>query len=45
LVVKAGNNVKLRHASSRLGVERIVDEDLLDYLQGKPGFLVYRVKP
>lgn len=45
LIVKAGKSVRLRHASSRRGVERVVDEPLLDYLQGKPGLVVYRVKP
>lgn len=35
----------LRHASSRSLAGRVVDEDLLLYLQGKPGLIVYRVKP
>jgi hypothetical protein len=34
----------LRHASSRRGVDQVVDEELFTYLQGKPGLLVYRVK-
>ncbi len=45
LIVKSTDHVILRHASSRSGVERVVDEVLLDYLQGKPGLVVYRVKP
>ena len=45
LIVKGGGDVMLRHASSRQGVNKVVDEDLFDYLQGKPGLLVYRVKP
>ncbi len=45
LIVKNADHVILRHASSRSGVERVVDEVLLDYLQGKPGLIVYRVKP
>ncbi len=44
LIVKSKGNILLRHASSRSGVERVVDEDLLDYLQGKPGLVVYRVR-
>jgi hypothetical protein len=45
LIIKSTDQVILRHASSRSGVERVVDENLLDYLQGKPGLIVYRVKP
>lgn len=44
LIVKDNGSVKLRHASSRNGVSRVIDEDLLAYLQGKPGLVVYRVK-
>lgn len=43
LIVKADEAVLLRHASSRGGVERIIDEDLLTYLRGKTGLVVYRV--
>jgi len=45
LIVKSSGKVMLRHASSRSGVERVVDEELLEYLQGKAGLVVYRVKP
>ena len=45
LIVKSKNKVMLRHASSRRGIERVVDEELVTYLQGKPGLVVYRVKP
>ena len=45
LIVKSNGTTMLRHASSRSGVERVVDEELLTYLQGKPGLLVYRVNP
>ncbi len=44
LIVKNKDSVKLRHASSRNSVRRVVDEDLLEYLQGKLGLVVYRVK-
>jgi hypothetical protein len=44
LLVKAEDGVMLRHASSRSSVRRVVDEDLLTYLQGKPGLVVYRVR-
>ena len=45
LIVKSKDNIMLRHASSRSSVKRVVDEDLLDYLQGKPGLVVYRANP
>lgn len=43
LIVKAGATVMLRHASSREGVQRVIDEELVAYMQGKTGLLVYRV--
>lgn len=43
LIVKAGTATMLRHASSRDGVERIIDEDLVTYMRGKTGLIVYRV--
>ena len=45
LIVKTSDGVLLRHASSRPGVERVVDEELMQYIQDKSGLLVYRVKP
>ena len=45
LIVVNKGKIMLRHASSRSGVGRVVDEDLFAYLQGKPGLVVYRVKP
>ncbi len=45
LIVKREGRVLLRHASSRSDTGRVVDEDLLEYLQNKPGLLIYRVKP
>ena len=44
LIVKGEQGVMLRHASSFPGTQRVVDVDLLMYLQGKPGLVVYRVK-
>jgi hypothetical protein len=44
LIVKGPDGVRLRHASSLPGVQRVVDVDLLEYLQGKPGLVVYRVR-
>jgi len=43
LIVKRGTAILLRHASSRGGVEQIIDEDLLTYMRGTKGLIVYRV--
>jgi hypothetical protein len=45
LIVEADGAIMLRHASSRAGVERIIDEDLSTYLRGTTGLIVYRVMP
>ncbi|AMV71556.1 hypothetical protein DBW_1182 [Desulfuromonas sp. DDH964] len=44
LVVRTGDQLLLRHASSASGLRRVVDVDLLQYLQGKPGLVVYRAR-
>jgi hypothetical protein len=44
LIVKEQERVLLRHASSLSGVRRVVEVELLKYLQGKPGLVVYRVR-
>jgi len=43
LIVEADGAIMLRHASSRGGVERIIDDDLVTYLRGTTGLIVYRV--
>lgn len=45
LIVRDGDRLLLRHASSQPGVMRVVDEELMTYLKNKPGLVVYRVKP
>ncbi|NOQ42142.1 MAG: DUF1460 domain-containing protein [Desulfuromusa sp.] len=42
IVVKKGEKTFLRHASSRFWRKRVVDEELLPYLGGKKGLVVYR---
>lgn len=42
IVIKTERELWLRHASSQDRLRRVVDSDLLEYLQGKPGILVYR---
>jgi hypothetical protein len=44
LVVPGKEKLMLRHASSRNSVRRVVDDDLLEYLQGKQGLVVYRAR-
>lgn len=44
IVVKESGRIFLRHASSRVGVRRVVDEELRPYLAGKPGIVVYRIR-
>ena len=43
LIVKTGGAIMFRHASSRAGVERVIDEELMTYMRGKTGLIVYRV--
>jgi hypothetical protein len=45
IIVNNKGRTLIRHASSRSETSKVVDEDLLEYLQGKPGLIVYRVKP
>lgn len=44
LLVQGKDSVMLRHASSRDKIRRVVDVDLLEYLRGRSGLVVYRVK-
>ena len=44
IIVKDRGRALIRHASSRSETGKVIDEDLLQYLQGKPGLIVYRVK-
>ncbi|MDA3903401.1 MAG: DUF1460 domain-containing protein [Desulfuromusa sp.] len=42
IVVKQAGKVFLRHASSRLSLKKVVDEELLPYLAGEKGLIIYR---
>jgi hypothetical protein len=44
ILIKKGKTAYLRHASSRTDNRRVVDEELLAYMQGKPGLVVLRPK-
>jgi len=40
IIIKGKGNIYLRHASSRHG--KVVDEDLRNYISGKPGLIILR---
>ncbi len=42
IIIKGGDKVIIRHASSRKAAGQVTDEDLKDYLSGKPGLIVLR---
>ena len=42
IVVKKDGKIYIRHASSRKVNNKVVDEDLVEYLKNKPGIVVYR---
>lgn len=42
IVIKKGDEIYIRHASSINRKGHVVDENLMDYLKGKPGVVVYR---
>ncbi|MGB7293453.1 MAG: N-acetylmuramoyl-L-alanine amidase-like domain-containing protein [Thermodesulfobacteriota bacterium] len=44
ILIRKGDKVYLRHASSRKDNRRVVDEELLAYLLDKPGLVVLRPK-
>jgi hypothetical protein len=44
ILIRKGDRVYLRHASSRNDNRRVVDEELLTYMMDKPGLVVLRTK-
>ena len=42
IVIKKEGRAYLRNASSRKANEKVVDEDLLEYMRNKPGLVVFR---
>lgn len=42
IIVKQGEKIIFRHASSRDSLRKVVDEELASYLGGKKGIIVYR---
>ncbi len=44
IIIKDGGKVYLRHASSRVGNRKVVNEDLISYISDKPGLVILRPK-
>jgi hypothetical protein len=42
IIIKKNGKVFLRHASSKEKNQKVVDEDLSEYMKNKPGLIVYR---
>ncbi|MEQ9617787.1 MAG: DUF1460 domain-containing protein [Deltaproteobacteria bacterium] len=42
IIIKKEGGIFLRHASSRENNKKVVDEDLIEYIQNKPGLVIYR---
>ena len=42
IVIKKDDQVFLRHASSRQKNNKVVDEDLIEYIQNTPGMVIFR---
>ena len=36
------NELKFRHASSNKKYRKVVDEDFLEYIENKPGIIIYK---
>jgi len=44
IIVKKGDNIYLRHASSQKEIRKVVDRDFRKYIAGKPGIIILRPK-
>ena len=42
IIIKKNGRAYLRHASSRKVNDKVVDEDLLEYIKNKPGLVIFR---
>lgn len=42
IIIKDGNTVTLRHASSDRRFRKVIDQDLQEYMSGKPGLIILR---
>jgi len=44
IIIKKGDNIYLRHASSQKEIRKVVDQDFRKYIVGKPGIIILRPK-
>ena len=44
IIIKDGNRVSLRHASSDRRFRKVIDQDFQTYISGKPGLIIFRPK-
>jgi len=42
IIIRAGASLFLRHASSSSDLRKVVDQDLAQYVKGKPGLIILR---
>ena len=42
IIIRAGASLLLRHASSTIDLRKVVDQDLAQYMKGKPGLIILR---
>lgn len=44
IVIKQGNRISLRHATSRQNLRKVIDSDFLAYMKKTPGLVVFRAR-
>lgn len=44
VIIRKGDKIYFRHASSRANIRKVVDEDYINYMKEKPGLIVLRPK-
>jgi hypothetical protein len=44
IIVRHGDTIYLRHASSQHEYRRVIDQDFRDYISSKPGIIIFRPK-
>lgn len=42
IIIREGTTVRLRHASSLAPIRKVIDQDFLEYMTARPGFLILR---
>ena len=44
IIIRSGDKISIRHASSRANIRKVIDEDFINYMAEKPGLVVLRPK-